>query len=68
MPRDTDKSERANLMAALAGVAMHGLLSGPAMAKLLEEGATGKAAHIAKLSADMGEALLAEIERRAGPL
>lgn len=73
MPRDDDKTERAHLLAALAGVAMHGLMAGAMLAKLVEIRATtpgdGTVPEvIAKSAVEHAEALLAEIERRGGKL
>ncbi len=74
MPRDDDRTDRAHVIAALAGVAMHALMAGPMLAKLVEirgttpgDGTVPEA--IAKSAMDHAEALLAEIERRhGGPL
>lgn len=68
MPRE-DTTDRGHVIAALAGVAMHAIVSGPVMGRMLE-GDLGKPseleARIARTAVDQAEALLAEIERRQG--
>ncbi len=67
MPRSEEQTSRAHLLAALAGVAMHAIISGPPMKAILEQqplaDLEGK---IASTAVDQAEALLAEIERRTG--